>query len=474
MLLAPPALRAQIGRIDPSLEKQVELIPGKREVVGGKVSPYVFVSEHYRVESDLSLACSTWAGQFLESCWPKLRKRFGLSAKPTHDRKKFFVYIHERREDLEVAIKLESPDLNSHENHGYYSFKTGNLRVWFDPLPTHFRRLLLHEAAHQFHYSSLGPGRGQFRRSPHWYIEGVAHELERHEADGRSLKLGLADSCYFPEFSFEALEIVKARRFRLDNFLRGRRSSVPKEQLESRALGWSVVRFFRHGASRKEKEWFKNFERNLSGGGGVPARTRRRGNDEVDRIEHQKVRERLITFLEKDVERAASKPRGEWVKPSKNTFKSHYTGGWFNVLPLAKIYAHSKFSASFVMPRKPQPNEGVGFLIGYHNKKSYLVVQVTGNGKQLYVVSRDGDKFVAPEVHDLEENLRGKKLHVGFLGKDTLSINVGEKQIATRSIPQVQRSGYIALFAEDRSKPTMFGPFHPQHYTFMNVDIRSK
>jgi hypothetical protein len=117
-------------------------------------------------------------------------------------------------------------------NAGGYYWPTSKTAYLYQQATEYYTRvLLIHEAAHQFHYLSCTQNKNL---KAGWYTEGVAEHLAYHFWDGENLKLGVA-ALSLKDYPGEALKDLTAKKITLKELIEGK---------SHRALGSMLVRFF--------------------------------------------------------------------------------------------------------------------------------------------------------------------------------------------------------------------------------------
>lgn len=195
-------------------------------------------TKHYVLLAETSMAQAKEYGRVLEAAWPEYRKFFGAvpDEKLTHG-KKLVVRFCATKASFDAALKadgIEPPAAG-----GYYAPRTRTAYLWKQPTIYYTRCLLLHEAAHQFHFLS----RTGNRMVPvEWYVEGIAEYLCRHEWDGKTLKLAVVPVVSLKDYPHAALS-------QLD---RGSvLAAAGKSGVLSRPLDWALVSFLMTAPNRR-------------------------------------------------------------------------------------------------------------------------------------------------------------------------------------------------------------------------------
>lgn len=121
----------------------------------------------------------------LEAAWPKFEGFFGDAPRLRRGNKLQIRFV-ETFAAFTEAIREGGGSPPSSAG-GYYCPSSEAVYLFRQPTEFYTRCLLLHEAAHQFHYLAKSIGSGVSG----WYKEGVAEHLCVHEWDGKTLGLGV-------------------------------------------------------------------------------------------------------------------------------------------------------------------------------------------------------------------------------------------------------------------------------------------
>ena len=192
-------------------------------------------TEHYHIRSTGPDA--EVVGRMLEGLYGELAGFFG-----GHPQGLLEVEIHATRQAYREALCRDG--LKHVGGGGYYAPVTKKVYLFPQPSEYFTRQLILHEAAHQFHFL-VATGNGAPRSA--WYAEGLAEYFAMHNFDGRSLETGVVPSISLEDYPAKAIDELDA----LDWDLRGIVSGGVKAE---RPLAWSLVHFLvhRHRAEFKQ------------------------------------------------------------------------------------------------------------------------------------------------------------------------------------------------------------------------------
>ncbi len=141
--------------------------------------------DHYALRFQGSEAEAAGYLALLEAAWDGFAEHFGKE--PRLKRKeRLRVVFAASHEDWVAALRAD--DVEPPGSGGYYW--PGNKTAYTCRQPTIYytRVLLLHEAAHQFHYLACT---GNKTPTEEWYIEGLAEYISQHFWDGERLELGV-------------------------------------------------------------------------------------------------------------------------------------------------------------------------------------------------------------------------------------------------------------------------------------------
>jgi len=245
--------------------------------------PFVALGEHYRVHTDVSVEIARQAVEWLDDIHASLVERFGAEPVPrTSDRRlPTLVFSHSdvyRRRPESSLIKWPVDEVGR-EFLGFFhpAFGLAHSRARPD---SSFRRILVHEAAHQFHALTMG------FEGPKWFVEGVAENLEHDLGCLTELR-----DCEYHQLQLShAVRVVLARDFDLSLALWGDPLRGCRVDFDRRSAGFAIVRFLREGASGRYATWYRSFEARRSVGERPPRSFDVHGR--TKRMEHE-----LLAFV---------------------------------------------------------------------------------------------------------------------------------------------------------------------------------
>ncbi len=196
-------------------------------------------SAHYRVTVEGTEAEADEVAKVLEAAWPLYRDFFGAEPKLAEG-ERLGVFVAATVEGFRA--RLTADGITPPAAGGYYSPGNRTAYLWRQPTIYYSRCLLLHEAAHQFHYLARTGNRAL---PMGWYVEGIAEYLCRHTWDGERLAVGV-----LPTLSLE--DYAAAARREAAGDAGALASRLAKGDL-SRPLMWALFRWLRHGAEEKKR-----------------------------------------------------------------------------------------------------------------------------------------------------------------------------------------------------------------------------
>jgi hypothetical protein len=196
--------------------------PGEERVIS--------TAEHYEVSTSGPQAeADEWA-RMLEAAWPQYAEFFGTAAKLRRgERLRVAMYEDDATWRAAILAGGGTPP----QAGGYYCPGARVAYIKRQPSPWYTRTLLLHEAAHQYHYFARS---GHGKPGGNWYVEGVAEHLGSHSWDGETLHLGVLPLLSLENRAGAALTAVSAPEFSLDDLIEAPAASRPEAMLLVRFL----------------------------------------------------------------------------------------------------------------------------------------------------------------------------------------------------------------------------------------------
>lgn len=198
-------------------------------------------TEHYSLTSDGSEDELTEWGAVLEAAWPQYAEFF--DTEPDLKRgERLSVAIFEDDESFRRAIARGGGTAPSAG--GYYCPKARTAYLKRQPSAWYTRNVLLHEAAHQFHYLART---GNDAPSGDWYVEGIAEHLGSHHWDGTTLSVGVEPLLSLEDRAGAALAAVSRDDFSFEALLESEDVSRPEAMYLVRYLSLTEPKkFARH------------------------------------------------------------------------------------------------------------------------------------------------------------------------------------------------------------------------------------
>ena len=111
-------------------------------------------SEHYHLHSESTIAETEEMSRVLEAARPQFEKHFNKSPKLRRD--KLALYFFNTKEAWEAKIRADDLEIPDSTAGGYYFHTNKTAYLFRQPTRYYTRCLLIHEAAHQFHYLARG------------------------------------------------------------------------------------------------------------------------------------------------------------------------------------------------------------------------------------------------------------------------------------------------------------------------------
>ncbi len=215
----------------------------------------VIETKHYRLHYEGRRSAAAEAGRVLEAAWTGFEAWFGAAPKLAKE-ERLTVRFYADGKGWAAGIRADGtrPPLGAG---GYYWPGTKTAYLFRQPTAYFTRTLLIHEAAHQFHFLTRTRNRSP---SAGWYTEGLAEFLSWHRWDGKALTLGVLPGVSLKDYAAKALVEVQAKAFDLGAIVSG---GAPA----SRPVGWALFRFLATGADGKPVPRFDDFRAKMDRGG---------------------------------------------------------------------------------------------------------------------------------------------------------------------------------------------------------------
>jgi len=213
---------------------------------------------HYVLTTSGDAAEAAEWGRVLEAAWPQYEEFFGATPKLA-DGERLRVAVYEEDPAFRDAIQAGGGAAPS--SGGYYCPVAKMAYLKRQPSAWYTRNLLLHEAAHQFHYFARTRN-----EKPHgsWYIEGVAEHLGGHTWDGETLRTGVTPLLSLEDRAGQALEEVGGASFSLAGLLEAESASRPPAMF--------LVRYLMTAQDGRLRKKFDTLSRKLDRGSRIDAK----------------------------------------------------------------------------------------------------------------------------------------------------------------------------------------------------------
>ncbi len=200
-------------------------------------------TEHYHVRS--AGPDAEMVGRMLEGLYGRLAEFFG-----NRPQGRLEVEIYASREAYREA--LDRDGLKHVGGGGYYSPTTKKAYLFPQPSEYFTRQLILHEAAHQFHFLTAT---GNSAPRSAWYVEGLAEYFAMHNFDGDVLQTGVVPAITLEDYPSKAIAALQACDWDLEGIVAGRVKA-------DRPLAWSLVHFLIQRRPAEFKQLAARLDRN--------------------------------------------------------------------------------------------------------------------------------------------------------------------------------------------------------------------
>lgn len=215
----------------------------------------VVETEHYTLHTEATPAEAQEMGRVLEAAWNGFKKYFGK--KPRLKKGEKLVVRHFlTREPWAKAIAADGATPPAAG--GYYWPTSRTAYLYRQPTKYYSRVLLLHEAAHQYHYLARTDNK---EPTVYWYTEGVAEYLSWHNWDGRKLELGVVPTVSLKDYAAAALAEATGDGFDFQSIVDG------TNEAPGRAVSWALYRWLATGGKKgKPLPKFDTYRRKMDKG----------------------------------------------------------------------------------------------------------------------------------------------------------------------------------------------------------------
>jgi hypothetical protein len=324
----------------------------------------VVETAHYRLRYEGPREEAEAYARVLEAAWPGYAAHLGATP-PLAAGEKLAVRFLATREAWEGAIRDDGTEAPASAG-GYYWPASRTAYLYRQPTEYFSRVLLVHEAAHQFHYLARTGNRNPVAG---WYTEGVAEHLSWHRWDGSRLELAVVPGVTLKDYPAAALEETSAPGFDLEAIVAGDRAP-------SRALAWALYGFLATGDGGKPLRGFATLARKLDAGG-RPGPLFRRAFGRP-----QALLPRLRAWLAEH-QAPWAQVFNEWEQVGEGRFRGHA-----GVVTACRIKAPAaRLAARLLLPAS---GRGRGGLLLHHQGPADFTVALVGADGALRVDRRQG------------------------------------------------------------------------------------
>ena len=373
---------------------------------------HVVSSEHYEVRQEGEPGDAEKSARVLEAAWPQFQRYF--KAKPKLKKgEKLVVRYFSAREAWSKALQADGATVPDGAG-GYYWPQTKTVYLYKQPTVYYSRVLLLHEAAHQFHYLSKTRNKNP---DAAWYREGVAEYLSWHHWDGATLELAVQPNISLKDYAAAALTEAKAGGFDFAGLVEGK--GTP-----SRAFSWSLVRYLATGGKdgKPLKRW-EHFRRKMDGGV-RPGPTFKKTIGQFG---------------------AAGKGYTAWLEENQQPFAyvfNEWIGigpgrmhGFAGVVSVCRVKAPSKFFTATMEPPADAKGWKGGVLLHYTSKEDYSVALLDWGGF-VHIQRFNGKRFQIIERGEVPAIVKGSSyVFQLFRRKNGVTMMIGNAGFGPWDLP---------------------------------------
>ncbi|MDJ0521540.1 MAG: hypothetical protein QNJ90_05635 [Planctomycetota bacterium] len=329
---------------------------------------HVVESEHYRLHWEGARSDAEEALRVLESAWAGFRAFFGAEPKLTQG-EKLRVRFYASRDGWVRGIRRDGtwPPRSAG---GYYWPPTKTAHLFRQPTQYFTRVLLVHEAAHQFHF--LARTRNK-QPAAGWYTEGIAEHLSWHWWDGKRITLGVLPGVSLKDYPAAALQEMRDADFDLAAVVGGRRPA-------SRPVSWALLRYLATGREGKPLPGFSTFLRKMDAGGQPwPVFKQRFGRP-------SRLLPRLLAWLEAH-QTPWAQVFNEWEQVGQATLR-----GRAGVVSAARLKRPAAALSAVVAVPRNRFRWRAGLLLHWSSNEDYTVALVSARGT-VQVDRRQGGRW---------------------------------------------------------------------------------
>jgi len=305
--------------------------------------PLILKSAHYRVEWGGARGTGEEYSRLLEAAWPQYAEFFGAEPKLKKDEKLRVRYFTTRKRWVKALMADRA--IPPGKAGGYYWPRTKTAYLFKQPTRSYTRTLLLHEAAHQFHYLARTKNNTPGAR---WYTEGIAEYLAEHFWDGETLELGVVQLVTLKDYPAKALEALDKGELVLD-------------EKTPRSVGWALLRYL----ATKPHRRFKALRRKLDAGA-VNSFDKTIGRP-------KKVSPELARWL-RDEQEPWAQIFNEWNGVGPKSIR-----GFANVVSMCRVKQPTdELAATLVIPKDGRFKAGL--LLEFKGPKDYTIALLDQDG----------------------------------------------------------------------------------------------
>lgn len=283
---------------------------------------------------------------------------------------------------------------------GYYWPPSKTAYLFKQPTLGYTRKLILHEAGHQFHYLSRTNNKNP---KANWYIEGVAEHLAEHYWDGETLVLGVP-ALSLKDYPKNALDALKSGKITLKSMIKGK---------DNRALGSLFVRFL--CTEKKLAKAYKKLSAALDAGADSEATCLKYlGKIEV-------LEKRFLKWLENNLQ-DWTYVFNEWEQLAKDRFYGH--AGVVSFCRLTKTV--KKLEAKLEVPIGGRWQAGLllsysgsggEYTVALMNQNGLVVVNQRKDGKWTRIGEKKFKKPLPGQKIAMSVSRKGAKVQLTLQGK---------------------------------------------------------
>lgn len=344
-------------------------------------------------------------GDMLEQLHGQLQSYFG--AAPSG---RLSLALFATREQWARALQADRQSVPPNAG-GYYAPYTRKVYAWVQPSVYSTRKLVLHEATHQFHWLAAT---GNAAPSATWYIEGLAEYFGMHNWDGKSLQTGVVPAITLEDYPATAWKKYQAA----GENMRALCDSADRPE------AWALVRFL----LETHPDQFRRLGARLD-----------RQEDALDAWKQ--------VFGTQTA--GLSRQFGQWLKSHAQPWQIVWVA-WQQRGDA--IECESQTMAMTILKETPKsltvqvepqfPGGAGGLVFGYESQSNFYLLQA-GPDHHVRVLRRRNGSWVSVSVHAVAPAGGGRVLSVSADEKST-TLWVGEKKLAT-----IAAVGQVGLVAEN-------------------------